>query len=159
MAAQSNVGVLVFSAMCDVVVLYNGQNSKTVWERQRQSEIKGKVKIPPKRKRFSKKKIPVKWAWLFSQKKKDDDDTFDINKLHASKSEFVVEPCLLKLLYHRQTLLLVSHTYLTAYLLQTIPYLLSNCSKLPAFGFQRYYSEFPVSHFCNKVNALLKSTP
>lgn len=27
---QSNVGVLVFSAMCDVVVLYNGQNSKTV---------------------------------------------------------------------------------------------------------------------------------
>ena len=30
MAAQSNVGVLVFSAMCDVVVLYNGQNSKTV---------------------------------------------------------------------------------------------------------------------------------
>ena len=119
MAAQSNVGVLVFSAMGDVVVLYNGQNSKTVWERQRQSEIKGKVKIPQKRKRFSKKKVPVKWAWLFSQKKKDDDDTFDINKLHASKSEFVVEPCLLKLLYHRQTLLLVSHTYLTAYLLQT----------------------------------------
>lgn len=30
MAVQSNVGVLVFSAMCDVVVLYNGQNSKTV---------------------------------------------------------------------------------------------------------------------------------
>ena len=92
-------------------------------------------------KTFYPKKVPVKWAWLFrlhfslTEKKKDDDDTFDINKLHASKSEFVVEPCLLKLLYHRQTLLLVSHTYLTAYLLQTIPYLLSNCSKLPAFCF------------------------
>ena len=30
MPAQSNVEVVVFSAMCDVVVLYNGQNSKTV---------------------------------------------------------------------------------------------------------------------------------
>ena len=30
MAAQSNVGVLVFYAMCDVVVLYNGQNLKIV---------------------------------------------------------------------------------------------------------------------------------
>ena len=31
MAAQSNAEVVVFSAMCaDVVVLYNGQNSKTV---------------------------------------------------------------------------------------------------------------------------------
>lgn len=31
MAAQSNVGVVVFSTiMCDVVGLYNGQNSKTV---------------------------------------------------------------------------------------------------------------------------------
>ena len=49
-------------------------------------------------KTFYPKKVPVKWAWLFSQKKKDDDDTFDINKLHASKSEFVVEPLLLKLL-------------------------------------------------------------
>lgn len=30
-AAQSNAEVVVFSAMCaDVVVLYNGQNSKTV---------------------------------------------------------------------------------------------------------------------------------
>ena len=30
MAAQSRAEVVVFSAMCDVVVLYNGQNSKTV---------------------------------------------------------------------------------------------------------------------------------
>ena len=31
MTAQSNAEVVVFSAMCaDVVVLYNGQNSKTV---------------------------------------------------------------------------------------------------------------------------------
>ena len=70
MAAQSNGGVVVFSAMyADLVVLRNGQNSKTVCRRQRQSEIKGKVKIPQKRKRFS-KKVQVKWAWLFSQKKK-----------------------------------------------------------------------------------------
>ena len=55
-------------------------------------------------KTFYPKKVPVKWAWLFrlhfslTEKKKDDDDTFDINKLHARKSEFVVEPLLLKLL-------------------------------------------------------------
>lgn len=139
---QCGSGTVFFSAMCaDVVVLNNGQNSKTVWERQRQSEMKGKVKIQQEWKlTFYPKKVPVKWAWLFSlhfslTEKKDDDDTFNINKLYASKSVFVVEPLLLKLLYHRQTLLLVSHTHLTAYLLQTIRYLLSNCSKLPAFCF------------------------